>query len=104
MSTSVKLDNFDEEIINIMKADTIRAGLLPGSRKSIYSVDSAWTMKEEPWRIYWTDSLTDDKCLINPLSMPWVGKKYVMFQSYEEDNGRVVCYVFLNDQYHYLED
>ena len=97
------MENFDSSIEEMIKADEIRATLVPGGRKSFYLRDVPWTMIPEPWRIRWIDKRSGEECEVYPVGEPYAGKKYVMFITYDED-GVVSNYVFLQDQYHYLEE
>lgn len=99
-----KAAEFDKEILAMIKADEVRAAFVPGARKNFYLIEEPWSMVENPWRIQWFSPVTKSWCMINPVLEPQGGEKYVMFQMYEEDTERVCIYVFLNDQYHYLED
>lgn len=91
--------NFDEEILRMIKADEIRAGLVPGARKSIYLIEEPWIMTPEPFRVQWIDPLRDEVCLIHILDLMGEGDKYAMFLVYEEQNERVINYVFEKEKY-----
>lgn len=91
----------DADIEKMMRADVIRAAMLPGKRKTFYLVEQPWTMLEEPWRIRWTDYKSKDLCEVTPVGVPVTGDRYCMFTTYSQDENVVRNYVFLNEQYHF---
>ena len=91
--------NFDEEILTMIKADEIRAGMVPGARKNIYLIDVPWRMIPDPFRIQWRDKLQGKTCLIHSIDLTGEGEKYVMFMTFEEQDERIVNYVFEKDKY-----
>lgn len=92
-------NNMDEQIVNLEKADTIRASLLTGARKSIYSVDYPWTMMEEPWVCEWFDYDLNEICRINPIGNPIVGEELCMFVATDKQ-ANVKNYIFTLSKYY----
>lgn len=93
----------DAQFEEMMKADAIRAAFVPGESKTFYLIEEPWTMLEEPWRCQWFDHRTNSLCEVYPVGIPYPGSKYAMFTVYEEDLKLIRNYVFLMDQYHFVE-
>jgi len=98
-----KPEDFDKSIEDMLRADDIRAALLPRSKKSFHLIKSAWTMAEEPWVCRWFDDGLGKVCEVTPIGTPFPGEKYVLFVT-SDDKGNVKNYVFFTDQYHFIED
>lgn len=94
----------DKALAEMMEADAIRATLVPGQSKNFYLVDQPWNMREEPWVIQWFDPRIERLCEVYPVGMPYPGDKYVMFTTFSEEEKVIRNYVFINEQYHYIED
>lgn len=91
-------DSFDE----VMEADKIRSSLVIGASRQIYKVEGPWTMIEDPWRVQWYDNRIEKVCQVYVVGDPFYDEKYVTFMVFMD--GEIKNYVFLIDQYHYLED
>lgn len=91
--------NFDNEVMDMVKADEIRSGLVPGARKNMYVINSPWMMIPDPFRIQWRDPIQDKTCMIHSMDITGEGEKYVMFLTYEEQGERVVNYIFEKEKY-----
>lgn len=95
--------SFDASIEEMIRADEIRATLVPGSSKTFYLIGEPWSMLEEPWRCQWFDHRINATCQVYPVGAPYSGDKYAMFTVYMEDTKDIKNYVFLMDQYHFFE-
>ncbi|QYC52463.1 hypothetical protein [Salmonella phage SSBI34] len=93
------LPSFDEQVESMLRADDVRASLVPGERKMIYLVDKPWTMKEDPWVVVWNNE-QGNECAIYLMEPPVKGDKYAMFGIYDEIDKRYVQYVFILEKYH----
>lgn len=94
----------DSRVEEMIKADEIRAALVPGASKTFYLIEEPWTMLEEPWRIQWFDKWVKGLCEVYPVGVPYPGEKYAMFTVYDEVKKVVLNYVFLMDQYHFIAE
>lgn len=99
----IETGSLDQRLQEILKADEIRAALVPGASKSFYLVEEPWTMFEEPWRIQWYDKMTRSLCEVYPVGTPHSGDKYALFTVYDELNKVIKNYVFLMDEYHFID-
>lgn len=97
------LKDFDTSIEEMIKADAIRASLVPGASKSFYLVEEPWTLLEEPWRCQWFDKGLKAVCAVNTIGVPYAGEKYSLFVTADEHSS-VKNYVFLMDKYHFIEE
>lgn len=102
------MDHFQNESLSsqvdeMMIADAIRATMLPGASKNFYLIEEPWTMLEEPWRCQWYDKRTRSLCEVYPVGEPYSDDKYAMFTVYQEDLELVRNYVFMMDQYHFVD-
>lgn len=96
--------SLDSRIEEMIKADEIRAALVPGASKTFYLIGEPWTMQEDPWRCQWFDPRVQSLCEVYPVGVPYPGDKYAMFTVYQEDLKVIRNYVFLMDQYHFLSE
>lgn len=96
------MSGFSESFDDVMIADEIRSALVPGAKRQVYKIEEPWTMLEEPWRIQWFDKRVDSICQVYVVGDPFYDEKYVTFMVYMD--GEVKNYVFLIDQYHYLDN
>lgn len=96
-------EKFDNTLLEMMKADEIRAAFVPGASKNFYLVEEPWTMLEDPWRCQWYDKRVKSLCEVYPVGTPYSGKVYALFTVYEEIEKRVLNYVFLMENYHFID-
>lgn len=96
------MSDFSKSFDDVMEADKIRSSIVTGASRQIYKVEGPWTMIEEPWRVQWYDNRIDKVCQVYVVGDPFYDEKYVTFMVYMD--GEIKNYVFLIDQYHYLDE
>lgn len=102
MQEVTPFSRLDDQIEEMLKADEILA-VTTGARRNFQFIEEPWTMLEEPWRCQWFDPLTKSLCEVYTVGSPYPGGKYAMFAVYEEERKVVLNYVFLMDQYHFID-
>lgn len=109
-----KLFDIDMEAVNsapkitsslesVLKADAIRAAFSPSGEKNFYVIEEPWTMIPDPYRCRWFDKRIGEVCEINVFGAPVQEGKYTMFVAYMDD-GKVKNFLFISENYHFLED